>query len=197
MVKLQPPDPVKFFAAILWADLTALQRALLLLQERLGPLDYVSVDYRFDVTHYYEPEMGPNLYRRLISFLRLQLPDKLAEYKLLTTALEMCLARDGNRLVNVDIGYLDDNKIVLASCKRAGQKIYLTDGIWADLIARYKQGKYQPMEWGFLDFKDGRYDDDLLKMRALYLEQLRQWRQLGRSQGERCASEGNTDRTQS
>ncbi|GBD36600.1 hypothetical protein HRbin36_01725 [bacterium HR36] len=172
MARPQAPDPVKYFAAILWADLLALQKAVLLLEDKLGPVDYVGADYPFDVSNYYEAEMGPNLRRRLVSFKACDLPDKLAEYKIMTTALEVCLAKEGNRLVNVDIGYLDDNKIVLASCKKAGQKIYLAEGIWADLIARYKQGRYQPFEWSFPDFKDGRYDEDLLKIRAIYLEQL-------------------------
>ncbi|MCS7166405.1 MAG: DUF4416 family protein [Gemmatales bacterium] len=184
MAKPLPPEPVKYFAAILWADTLALQKAISLLEEKLGPVDYVSGDYRFDVTHYYEPEMGPELSRRLVSFHNIDLPDKLSQRKLMTTALEMSLARDGNRLVNIDIGYLDDNKVVLASCKKAGQKIYLSDGIWADLIARYKHGKYQFFEWSFPDFKDGRYDQDLLRIRSLYMEQVRRWRQLTKTQGE-------------
>jgi hypothetical protein len=193
MASPQFPEPVKYFAAILWADLATLQQALALLEEKFGPLDYMGPDYSFDVSNYYEAEMGPNLRRRLISFRNLEMPNKLPDYKILTNAIEMRLAKEGSRLVNVDIGYLDDNKVVLASCKKAGQKIYLTAGIWADMIARYKQGRYQPFEWSFLDFKDGRYDEDLLKIRALYMQQLRQWRK--QREGETSASQSDHDRT--
>jgi hypothetical protein len=55
--------------------------------------------------------------------------------------------------------------------KAAGQKIYLTTGIYADLIARYAQGRYQPFAWTFPDFKDGRYDAELAELRAAYLRQ--------------------------
>ena len=75
--------------------------------------------------------------------------------------------------MNLDIGYLDHNKIVLASVKYAGQKIHLGDGIYADLIARYRGGRYQPFEWTVPDFRDGRYDGELAQIRRTYLNQLR------------------------
>jgi hypothetical protein len=75
--------------------------------------------------------------------------------------------------VNLDSGYLDHNKIVLASAKGLGQKIDIAQGIYADLVARYRQGHYQPFEWSFPDFKDGRYDSELAEIRRRYLQQLR------------------------
>ena len=84
--------------------------------------------------------------------------------------------RPDARTVNCDAGYLDHNKVVLASAKEAGQKVYLDKGIYADLAGRYKNGAYRPFEWSFPDFKDGRYDKELLAIRALYLKQLRAWR---------------------
>ena len=74
--------------------------------------------------------------------------------------------------VNLDAGYLDHNKIVLASFKGAGQKIYLGNGVWADFIARYSKGRYHPFDWTFPDFKDGRYDLELSQIRAIYRKQI-------------------------
>ena len=93
--------------------------------------------------------------------------------KLLCNGIETELSRDGKRTVNLDAGYLDHNKVLLASAKEAGQKIYLDKGIYADLAGRYKGGHYQPFEWSFPDFRDGRYDGELLKMRSVYLKQLK------------------------
>ena len=49
-------------------------------------------------------------------------------------------------------------------------------GIYADLVARYAQGRYQSFPWTFPDFKDGRYDTELASLRGLYLRQIKAWR---------------------
>ena len=41
------------------------------------------------------------------------------------------------------------------------------------MIARFRQGHYQPFEWTFPDFADGRYNDDLETIRRQYLVELR------------------------
>jgi hypothetical protein len=173
MASILPPLSVKFFIAILFKDNAALEKARPLFVEKWGPIDFEGADYVFDVTNYYEPEMGTPLYRRLLAFENLADPTLLVSMKLDCNAIEGRMAKDGKRAINCDAGYLDHNKVVLASAKEAGQKIYLDKGIYADLAGRYKAGKYQPFEWSFPDFKDGRYDKELLEMRALYLEQVK------------------------
>jgi hypothetical protein len=117
--------------------------------------------------------MGTDIQRRLITFARLVPPESIRQAKLISNDIEERLAGTAGRQVNLDIGYLDHNKIVLASVKYAGQKIHLGDGVYADMIARYKQGRYHPFEWTFPDFRDGRYDEELAVIRRVYLGQLR------------------------
>jgi hypothetical protein len=166
-----PVEPVKFFVAVLWADEAALAAACDSLIERWGEFDCVGPDRPFDATSYYEPEMGAALFRRLISFAHLVPPEEIRAAKLATNRIEDALASEHRRRVNLDIGYLDHNKIVLASLKPAGQKIHLGDGVYADLVARWRGGRYQPFEWTFPDFRNGRYDEELAQMRRLYLQQ--------------------------
>ena len=173
MAKPQDADPVKLFVAVLWTLPESLQRALEMLRSNWGSIDFEGADYGFDRTNYYESEMGSELKRRLVSFLKLAPADCLISAKHLCNNIEDALSGGKGRSVNLDIGYLDHNKIVLASFKGAGQKIYLKDGVWADMVARYREGKYCPFEWTFPDFKDGRYDSELLKIRQIYMEQLR------------------------
>ena len=171
MAEVGPVDHVKLFVAVLYADPTALVEARSELEMVWGPIDFSGSDRDFDMTDYYEPEMGPDLKRRLLSFEKLIPPEDLRQAKLKTNAMEDALLASGRRRVNLDIGYLDHNKIVLASVKYAGQKIHLGDGIYADLIARYRQGRYRPFEWTFPDFRDGRYDEELQQIRQVYLSQ--------------------------
>ena len=173
MAKPQSADPVKLFVAILWAQSGALRSAMENLIHTWGEIDFTGIDHPFDSTSYYETEMGGSLNRRLVSFLRLVPPDSLVAAKHICNDIEDDLAGPAGRLVNLDVGYLDHNKIVLASFKGAGQKIYLREGVWADMIARYRGGRYVPFEWTFPDFRDGRYDEELLQMRQIYLAQLR------------------------
>ncbi len=171
MAKPQNVDPVKLLVGILWAQPGPLQDAAEMLTQNWGSIDFTGPDHPFDITNYYEPEMGGSLYRRLVTFAGLVPPDILVEAKHTCNAIEDKLAGARGRLVNLDIGYLDHNKIVLASFKGAGQKVYIKDGVWADLVARYRGGRYAPFEWTFPDFKDGRYDQELLQIRQTYLLQ--------------------------
>ena len=118
--------------------------------------------------------MGEALERTLVSFQRPTSPGELVNLKHECVKLEKALADEpGHRTANLDAGYLDHGKFVLASLKPAGQKIYLAHGVYADLVARYSGGQYRPFEWTFPDFTSGVYDEDLAMIRQRYLEQLR------------------------
>jgi hypothetical protein len=170
------PEAVKYLVAVLWADEDALPDAYEQMIAQWGVIEFSGLDRLFDLTDYYEPEMGANLYRRLVAFETLRCPGELADAKRACIAIEEALAGPNGRRVNLDIGYLDHNKVVLASVKAAGQKIYLANGIYADLVARYADGRYQPFSWTFPDFKDGRYDEELGLLRKAYLAQIKSWR---------------------
>jgi hypothetical protein len=174
MARPTSPKPVKYFVAILWKDESALSAACAIMKQSWGEIDYQGPDRPFDSTDYYDEEMGQGLQRRIVSFADLRSPEELAGGKLRCNDIEENL-RPGlaGRSINLDIGYLDHNKVVLASGKGLGQKIYLSQGIYADLVARYREGRYQPFEWTFPDFKAGRYDEELKVIRERYLQQLR------------------------
>jgi hypothetical protein len=176
MAMLLMPEPVKYFVALLWSDAKLLPSVQARMAAQWGDSDFAGPDRPFDRTTYYDAEMGPSLFRRLMSFETLRSPEEIAAAKLACIEMEKAFAIDGRRRVNLDIGYLDHNKIVLASVKSAGQKIYLREGIYADLVARYADGRYQPFPWTFPDFKDGRYDGELNVLRENYLRQMKCWR---------------------
>ncbi len=182
MTRPHPVEPVKLIVALLWSDRSALAEAIGYLEARWGRTDHMGQDHLFDVTHYYEEEMGCDIRRRLISFENLVAPESIREAKLACNEIEDSLAGAAGRRVNLDIGYLDHSKVVLASAKYAGQKIHLGDGIYADMILRFRDGRFQPFEWTFPDFRDGRYDPELNAIRRIYMAQLKSLRK-ERAQG--------------
>jgi hypothetical protein len=169
MTAPREPDPVKLFVGALYSERSELQRIRPEIVERFGPIDYESPIYPFDVTDYYAAEMGQGLSRIFWSFERLADPAALVEAKLFCNELEGAPPRK----VNLDPGYLDYYKVVLASAKFGGQKIYLGRGIYGDIVLWYEKGAFKPFIWGFPDFKNGRYDAALLEIRGLYSLRLR------------------------
>ena len=75
---------VKFFIAALFSDETALERALAGCEAAFGPIDYQSQTFPFNVTRYYENEMGQGLMRQFISFEELSEAGNLGIYKAAT-----------------------------------------------------------------------------------------------------------------
>lgn len=172
-MKPTDPQPVKLFIAALFSDDSLLQRALELSEHLFGTIDYRSEHFLFDVTDYYNAEMGSPIYRQFISFTPLVNPGQLAAIKIRTNTIEDSLAQHNDRKVNLDISYMDYHKVVLASAKFNGQKIYLDEGIYADPTLYYRKGAFHPYDWSFPDFKaSDRYYNSLLEIRRIYKEQL-------------------------
>ena len=160
--------PVKSLAAILFREEEALETALSRLAEQLSAIDYRSSAYPFEYSDYYRHEMGAGLRRLLVSFTALTTPERLVRTKHVSTVVEQEFARDGKRRVNIDPGYLDLYKLVLASFKGRGNKIYLGDGVWADPTLYYRKKAFHAFPWSFPDFKSGLFDQDLQRIRELY-----------------------------
>ena len=168
------PDPVKVFAAVLYArdaDACEVERAM---EGRWGSIDHRGEVVPFDVTDYYEPEMGGGLTRSIVSFADLVAPEDIVRLKLEANTIEEEFAHDGQRTVNIDVGYFDIHKIVLASCKYDAQKVHVGSGIYADIVCRFYEGSYVPYDWTFPDFRARFYDSDFAKIRAVYKAALRE-----------------------
>jgi len=172
---MKPSEPirVKLFCGVLYSDDPLLNKSRLSLIDKYGEIDYQSDLFAFEISEYYRPEMGWPIYRLFWSFDRLINPNEIARIKIECNQIEDQLAVDGNRKINLDPGYLDYDKIVLASAKYNGQKIYLNFGIYADLTLRYEKGRYYPYPWSFPDFKNGQYNQTFLRIREIYKVQLK------------------------
>jgi len=166
--------PVKLFMAVLYNKQGDPADFIPHLARIFSPVDYRSPVYPFDHTHYYEEEMGSSLSRILLSFERLISPDTLEEIKHLTRVVESIYSHGANRNINLDPGYLDLDKVVLASAKYGRQKIPLKDGIFADPTLEFTRHDFKPFEWTFPDFSTQLYYEDLRHIRVIYKHQLRE-----------------------
>lgn len=167
---------VKYLVAVLYHDEGSFNKVLDLLSDEFSNIDYVGKPFSFTDSDYYEEEMGKELKRKLISFESLDSPGNLALAKQKTRMIEEKLSLNLDRTVNLDIGYLDMFKVVLASYKGRSNKIYLSDNIWADFVLYFEKGDYKSFVWSFPDFKSGKYNKDLIEIRSLFKKQLKESR---------------------
>ena len=153
MSKPAESKKVKLILSAIYSDRPAWLSLLEGLEEKYGGIDYSSKEMDFHYTGYYEEEMGATLARELVSFARLIRPEDLSGIKLFTNQRELSQSRSGKRKVNLDPGFLSLDQMTLATGKPAPHRVYLRDGIWADLHLIYESGGFQPMNWTYPDYR--------------------------------------------
>jgi hypothetical protein len=163
----------------------ALEWAQEQLQIVFGPVIWMSLPFDFNQTQYYTPTMGPGLRKQFLAFERLVPADILAEAKLRTNDLEARLAESDNhaesRPLNLDPGLLTLGKFMLATTKDQAHRIYLRDGIFAEVTLRYHAGSFEPWPWTYADYRQPFVRTLLKEARELYRGLLRQRRSPGES----------------
>ena len=167
------PASVKLIAGLLAASDALLQPATAALTDHYGPIDSISVPIDWTVSTYYCDEMGPAIRRQFLSFERLIAANELAAVKLATNGLEERWRSASGRRVNIDPGYIAATKLVLASTKDAAHRIYLGQGIYAEVTLLFSNGTFQPHAHTYPDYAAPDAVTFFNRVRATYLQQLR------------------------
>jgi hypothetical protein len=178
MGTVRQPKPAKYFVALLSSSpalLTAVETELAAI---LGEIDGRSEIIPWTVSTFYEKEMGAGLLRRFLSFLVLASPEHLVAVKLQTQQIEEQYRGrgSGGRRVNLDPGYLDVYKVVLASTKNACQRIALHSGIYGEATLFYYNGGFHGLDYTYRDYLWSETLVFLTRLREAYLAQLKQLR---------------------
>jgi hypothetical protein len=150
----QNPKPAKLVIGILLSEKQLLQAVADDLQNVYGNIDMVSLWMDFEYTDYYSREMGKPLFRRMFVFTQLVEQMELSKIKQYTNMLEHKYAVSDRRRVNIDPGYLLYERFVLATGKNYSHRIYIGDGIYADLTLIFQKGAYQSLPWTYPDYQD-------------------------------------------
>ncbi len=146
------PAPARLLVSVIYREEERFGQALAAIRDRFGPVAESSDVFPFDRTEYYGKEMGAPLYRRFIVLERLVPREALVESKVLAEELEGEFRMGGNRTVNIDPGILTEENFLLATGKNYSHRVYLRDGVYADLTLVYRKGEYQALPWTYPDF---------------------------------------------
>lgn len=177
MGMVMEPTPVKLFVALVSPYEDLLPEVEKELTGLFGPMDSSTRPISWGLTDYYKEEMGTGLMRRFVSFEHLVSPEQLPEIKLQTRSIEeryrWVRGEKTGRRVNVDPGYLDTGKVVLASTKDSGHRIYLRSGIYGEVTLLFHKGSFVPFIYTYKDYVWAETQSFFSAVRSRYLSQLR------------------------
>lgn len=165
-------EPVKLIIGFIYKKKEDLNKVKLELKKLFGEIDFESRKLIFNLTDYYEKEFGKGLKRCFISFNKLISPSGLSGIKAATNRIEKRTLKGNCRLVNIDPGYLNLSKLVLASTKDFRHRIYLSKGIFAEITLFYQNKTFQPWEWTYPDYRTQDYLNIFNRIREIYGEQI-------------------------
>ena len=157
MGDIHDPTPVTLLIAVVSRYAPALEWARESASRLYGPISLTSAPFEFTETDYYAATMGTDLKKQFLTFERPIDPGELAHIKRQTNTLEREYAALGkhpeSRPLNLDPGYITAAKLVLASTKDHAHRIYLRDGIYAEVTLNYRHRRWQPMDWTYPDYR--------------------------------------------
>jgi hypothetical protein len=173
MGRIKKHPPVKLIIGFIFSDDEVLRKAQSILVRYFGKADFQSPKLPFKHTAYYEKEIGPGLKRKFIGFLRLIPPERLPKIKIITNKIEARLSSQSKRRINIDPGYIDLSKLMLATTKDYKHRVYLDKGIYAEITLFYQDKSFKPWEWTYPDYKTGEYAAIFNQLRDIYRGQIK------------------------
>ncbi|MEO0255214.1 MAG: DUF4416 family protein [candidate division WOR-3 bacterium] len=172
MIKLKEPPKVKFFVGMIARDEKIMEEAILILKEKIGEIEFKSDLFPFTHTNYYEKEIGKDLKRKFYSFKPLKKPDEIVDFKLFTIEVEKKFLEDNKRKINIDPGYVELSKVVLASTKNYSHRIYLGKGIFAEVTLYFSKGEFCDFPYTYPDYRTEAYKEFFKKVRESLKKEL-------------------------
>ncbi len=178
MRQFREPDPALLVCSLLSARMDEFYGPFRdALADRFGPLAFEGEPAPFDRTEYYDEELGTPIVRRLLGFDRMVPLDALPGAKHFCAELERAYMQGGRRVVNLDPGLISPERFLLATSKNFTHRVYLGQGVWADLTMIWTGGDWQTLPWTYLDYATPPLRPQLTALRRICLDKLGKLRQ--------------------
>lgn len=134
-----------------------------------GPIALASPMFDFTETNYYAESMGTDLKKKLFAFESLIDPAHIVKSKHESNKWEQAFVSQFDypeeRPINIDPGYLTEAKLVLATTKDRDHRIYLSDGIFAEITLYYRRSVWEKSRWTYPDFQRSDFHEFLNECR--------------------------------
>jgi hypothetical protein len=166
----------KLIIGVIYHDEEVLREAMRILVEEFGEVDLVSEEFSFsgEFSTYYDEEIGGEGFRRIYSFKNTVAPDRQADIKIRTNEIEASFSVDGKRKINLDPGFINHGRLMLATTKETGFRVPLKDGIYTELTLFYARGAWQKFPWTYRDYQSERVQRFITEVREIYLAERRE-----------------------
>ncbi|GAQ94120.1 hypothetical protein TAGGR_1293 [Thermodesulfovibrio aggregans] len=172
MGKPGQPKKVLLFIATLFKEQDAYYKAIEILEDKFGQILVESSPKLWNYSDYYTPELGSPIKRRFIFFKNLISEADIAKIKIQTNQIEEELSKHGKRTINLDPGYIGLAKLVLATTKDYSHRIYLSNGIYAEVTLIFKNNSFMPNINTYRDYAEEEYIKLFNLARTIYKDLL-------------------------
>jgi hypothetical protein len=157
LAKTRPIEPVIRFVAIITSLPEVARWARIRIADAWGEVAETSAPMPFVAGGYYDDEMGRGLSKVLVAMAKPCDSGTLADWKRQTNEWEWQAAAEYGggpaRPLNLDPGYVTQAKLVLATVKDRDHRIYLRDGIFAEVTLTYTGGQWIGHRWTYPDYR--------------------------------------------
>lgn len=176
MGTVKAAQKAKLFLAVMFVDEEEFEKSLKLCVEHFGEIEGTCGPLEVaQYTDFYAVEMGTGIKKRYAYFKDLIERDQLSSIKTYTNEIEKRFLENGNRAVNLDPGYITSDKLVLASTKDFYHRIYLSQGIYAEVTLHYRQGRFRYFSWTYPDYREMEVLEFITKAREELITELKKY----------------------
>ena len=177
MGEIQKHYPVLLIAAVVSRYDDAFDAAREMTSQHWGEIVMESPRWEFTETKFYHATMGLDLKKQFFVYRPLIAPNEIAEAKIASNQMEAdYAARAGHpesRPLNIDPGYISQAKLVLATTKDRDHRIYLQQGIFAEVTLYFRSGEWTKSRWTYPDYQRSDFQDFFSECRKHLRETLR------------------------